>query len=68
MGRNNGENDCLACGMTGAFSLCPIFVELVTKWVGNAVSDREAVPGSCLQASTEARDLTAATCFGAQEL
>lgn len=54
--------------MTGAFSLCPIFVELVTKWVGNAVSDREAVPGSCLQASTEARDLTAATCFGAQEL
>lgn len=55
------RNDCLACGMTGAFSLCPIFVE--EQWVGNTVSDRESVPGSCFQASSGARDLTAATCF-----
>ena len=32
------RNDCLACGMRGAFSLCPVFIE--EQWVGNAVSDR----------------------------
>ena len=55
------RSDCLACGMRGAFSLRPVFVE--EQWVGNAVSDRESVPGSCFQASAGARDLTAAMRF-----
>lgn len=35
-------NNCLACGVAGAFSLRPIFVE--EQWVGNAVPGREISP------------------------
>ena len=55
------RNYCLACRTTGALSLRPVFVE--EQWVGNAVSDRGSVPGSCFQASVGGMDLTAVTLF-----
>lgn len=56
------RNDCLACGMTGAFSLYHIFVG--ERWVGVMLCLAEkSVPGSRIQASAGVRDLTAATRF-----